>query len=269
VGHSTGYSIAQDIRATALRLVAYMGGLAALAMAGASLFEATPGPAVFAAQPRPDWVAVERPHPAFDLGWPELSGVPYDYAILRRPADGARKDVMTWGDAASAEPFATVEIFRLGTVAVPFLDAASEIAARITAFAVTDDVKPAGTIDTKFGTVPLIDFAIAGRGNEHRCLGFARVFEAPAVQIAGFSCSAGTEVVDRAVLGCAIDRLTILSAGGDRALDRLFAEAELKRSFCGARSPILAATPEHETRLTAPLSAKLGGLKLRGSLPPR
>ena len=45
-------------------------------------------------------------------------------------------------------------------------------------------------------------------------------------------------------LACALDRLSILSAGGDAKVAELFARAELKRSYCGRRNPILAATPE-------------------------
>ncbi len=156
-----------------------------------------------------------------------------------------------------------VEIYRPGAASERFIDAPSEIAARITGFTVTDDVKPAGSIDSKFGAVPLVDFAIAARtirrhAPSRRCLGFARPFDEPVMQIAGWYCSAGEEVVDRATLACALDRLTMLSAGGDAKLAGLFARAEIKRTFCGQRSPILAATPEHEvqvaTRRAAPSS---------------
>jgi hypothetical protein len=120
--------------------------------------------------------------------------------MQRRAGDGARKDLMTWGDAAAAGPYAVVEIYRPADASDRFLDATSEIAARIVDYSVTDDVKPQGEIDSKIGTVPLIDFAIAPLGHERRCLGFARPFGAPALQIAGWYCSAGREVVDRALV---------------------------------------------------------------------
>ena len=121
----------------------------------------------------------------------------------------------------------------------------------------------AGAIDGKFGTVPLVDFAIAPQGRVRRCLGFARPFGSPAMQIAGWYCSSSQEVVDRATLGCMIDRLTIVN--GDTALDAFFASAEIKRSFCGQRSPILAATPEREARIVPQQTAKLKPA-LRGHL---
>ena len=142
------------------------------------------------------------------------------------------------GDPAASGPYVMFEIYRPGSAGEQFIDAPSEIAARIVAFTVTDDVKPAGQLDSKFGTVSLVDFAIAaggpsGRQAEYfakghvpsrRCLGFVRPFEAPFMQLSGWYCSAGEEVVDRAVLACALDRLTLLTAGGDPALAMLFAK---------------------------------------------
>jgi hypothetical protein len=250
------YSLPQDLRATIVRLVAYVGGLALLAIATASFFRSPEGLAATPAAVRSDWSRVERPYPAFELAMPELAAGAADYAILRRPSDGGRKDVLTWGEANAGGPFARVEIYRPGSAGAPFIDAASEVAARIVDFTVADDVKAAGEIDTKFGAVPLVDFALANGGKERRCLGFARTFELPNMQISGWYCSAGEEVVDRATLACALDRLTMLSAGGDPRLEALFAHAEIKRTFCGQRSPILAATPEREQKAVSQRKGK-------------
>jgi len=76
------------------------------------------------------------------------------------------------------------------------------------------------------------------------------------MQIAGWYCSPHNEIVERPMLGCLLDRLTMLSAGGDPRLATLFAGAELKRTFCGARNPILAATPEREVAVPIPRSIK-------------
>jgi hypothetical protein len=45
---------------------------------------------------------------------------------------------------------------------------------------------------------------------------------------------------------CALDRLTLLSAGSEPKVGALFAEAELHRSFCSQRDPILAETPTYK-----------------------
>jgi hypothetical protein len=268
------YSIPDDIRATFVRLLAYMGGLAALAAAAASFF-AAPGE-IFAAfgsasAPRPAWSTVERPYPAFELLMPELIGSAYNYAIQRRAKDGARKDILSFGEPAEAGsqagPYVMVEIYRPAVASDRFLDPSSEIATRIVDYAVTDDVKPDGQIDSKFGPVPLVDFAVAPQGqtssNERRCLGFARTFGQPVMQIAGWYCSAGREVVDRSMVACLLDRLTLVN--GDAKLHEMFARAEVKRTFCGQRNPILAATPEREESIAPQEPAKLRAA-LRGRL---
>ena len=260
-------SVSDDIRATLVRLLAYMGGLAALAVAAASFF-AAPADIVAAlgsaAAQRPAWSTVERPYPAFELLMPELIGSTYDYAIQRRVKDGARKDLLSWGEAAGAGPYVVVEIYRPAAASDRFLDASSEIAARIVDYAVTDDVKPIGQIDSKFGSVALVDFAVAPQGHERRCLGFARLLRDPAMQIAGWYCSAGREVVDRTTVACLLDRLTLVN--GDAKLAEMFARAEVKRTFCGQRNPILAATPEREERIAPQQPAKLKAA-LRGRMP--
>jgi hypothetical protein len=268
------YSVPGDIRATLLRILAYMGGLALLAILAASLFRDEAMVAAVNPSPPPEWISIDRPHPAFELQMPEWASTNADYAIQRRATDGGRKDVLSWGGAAASGPFVSVEIYRPGAAGEHFIDAPSEIAARIVALPVTDDVKAADHLDTKFGTVPLVDFAIAAgarsanrRGEARRCLGFAKPFASPLMQVSGWYCSPGEEVVDRAVLACALDRLTMLSAGGDPEMAALFARAEVKRTFCGQRSPILAATPEHA--ITAPLprdTKSARGLKLRGHI---
>jgi hypothetical protein len=262
---SAPQSVPEDIAGTLLRILAYLGGLAILATVAASLFQSHAViAAIDPAPPRPQWIEIERPRPAFEGLIPELGGSPTRYAVLRRDLDGARKDILSWGEAAGSGPYAVIEINRAGKAAEPFLNAATEIAARLVDFSVTDDVKAAGSIDSKFGAVPLVDFAIAAAGKERRCLGFSRSFDKPAVQIAGWYCSAAREVVNRSSLACALDRLSIISAGGDSKLGELFAAAELRRTFCGQRSPILAATPERRERLTAN-----GPMKLRGRIRPQ
>ena len=238
------YSLSEDIRATFVRVLAYMGGLGLVAIAAAGISH-VPALVEPGSAPHPQWIEVENPHPAFELAMPELATIRAHYAILRRAADAARKDVLTWGTAAAPGPVVRVEIYRSGDLTEAFIDPESEIAERIVGYTVTDDVNPAGRIDSKFGAVPLVDFAIALHGHQRRCLGFARAFAQPSMQIAGWYCSPGDEIVDRSALTCVLDRLTMLSAGGDPSLDAMFARAEIKRTFCGRRDPIFAATSEH------------------------
>ena len=171
------------------------------------------------------------------MALPEFGAVAPVYAIRRRAGDGARKDVLTWGAPAGDAPYATVEIDRSGSEGDTFLDAASEIANRIVGLPVTDDVKAAGEIDSKFGRVALVDFAIAPGGTPRRCLGFTRAFAAPAVQISGWYCSAAAEVIDRGTIACALDRLALVSAGSDPPLAAFFARADCSENFAASATP--------------------------------
>jgi hypothetical protein len=248
-----------DIRATFVRVLAYMGGLAILSIIAAELSKSPPVAAAVDPSPRPKWIAVERPYPAFELPLPELAGIAPDYAILRRAEGGSRKDVMTWGKPAEHSPYVVVEVYRPGSEVDRFIDAPSEIAERIVDFAITDDVKAAGEIASKFGPVSLVDFAIEQDGARHRCLGFVRAFVQPIMQIAGWYCSPGMEIVDRTAVACALDRLSLVAARSDPKLGEFFAHAELKRKFCGQRDPILAATPRRTDWVGGPRNVKLRG----------
>jgi hypothetical protein len=74
-----------------LRLFAYMAGLAVLGVLGVIFCRLPDVVAAVAPAPRPQWIEVERPHPAFELFMPELGGPASGYSIFRREADGARK----------------------------------------------------------------------------------------------------------------------------------------------------------------------------------
>ena len=226
-------SVPGDIRATIVRLLAYMGSLAILAIAAARFFS---GPDLVAAvHPAavPEWVNVERPHPAFELQMPELAAEDFDYAILRRTADGARKDILSFGTAAGSGPFVTVEIYRAGTKSEQFIDAPSEIAARIVAYKVVDDVKSAGSIESKFGNVALL--RRAGANDAVACLGFFKSIDDPRLKISGFSCQGDSLPARRAAVGCMLDRLMLLTAGNEPKLAELFAHAELRRGSCATQ----------------------------------
>jgi hypothetical protein len=59
------------------------------------------------------------------------------------------------------------------------------------------------------------------------------------------SAKGGADFVERSTLACALDRLTLLSAGSEAKVGALFAQAELNRSFCDQRNSLLAPTPKH------------------------
>jgi hypothetical protein len=81
-------------------------------------------------------------------------------------------------------------------------------------------------------------------GTPRKCLGFERAYDDPKLRLTGWFCQ-GTDFVLRSTLACALDRLTLLAAGSEPKVGALFAQAELHRSFCGQREPLMAATPKY------------------------
>jgi len=216
---------------------------------------------VAASEPAPqaDWANVERPHQAFAVAVAEPGDAAPRYLIRRHVLGGGRKDIIGWGDVASLTPAGMVEIYRPGSELESFADAPTEIATRTADLGTIGPVTQLGTMDSKFGPLSLVEFAAQTAGMPRNCLGFVRIFDEPRLQIAGWYCNGGPEIVERGLLACALDRLTLVSAGSDPKVAELFARAEVKRTFCGKKSPILAATPRRPDWIDAPADPKLRG----------
>ncbi len=230
--HPALRDFADECRAVAVRVMAYVSGLAVLAIIAADLFAAAPvalhaeAPGVSAP---PGWIEAGRPHPAFAVSKLDLADKTEAYTILRHP-EGGRKDILGWSVGPGERPIAGLEIYRPGGEIDAFADPAAALAARMTG-AQDGEVEPAGVTDTKFGPVALLRLSGAA-ADRQSCLGFARVFENPHIRISGWSCQAQPVAAQRAFLGCTLNRLTLLSAGNDPKLAELFARAELKRDTC-------------------------------------
>jgi hypothetical protein len=233
-----------------VRLVAYFAALAVIAMGAVELFVEPSAPRSRSEQARSPWAEVGRPQPAFALSLPELADADRHYAIRRHTGGGGRRDILTFGDVAAAGPFAVIEVHRPGNEPEIFADAPTEIAARLLRLEIAEDVKPAGALDSKFGPMTLVDFALRRQDRKRRCLGFVRAFAQVRMQIAGWYCNDGPEPVDRGTVGCALDRFAALSAGNDPVLAQRFAQAELNRDFCRHNDPIMYATPRHREAST-------------------
>ena len=89
----------------------------------------------------------------------------------------------------------------------------------------------------------MFEFTARADGSARNCLGFARAFNDPRLQIAGWYCKDDVEVVDRRTLACAIEGLSLLAAASEPKVQELFANAEQKRMFCAPRTPLRGATP--------------------------
>jgi len=230
---------ANELRATLARMVAYSAGLGAFALIALEIL----GPRHSGVKPaNADWVEVIRPLPAFALTIPAFEGAPR-YSIWRHVSGVGRKDVMSFGEASGAT--VTLEIFR-GDVEE------EDITSSISELRLSTPRSP-NSIDTKFGAVRVENAIERGRN----CLRVSRKFEELRFEISGTFCNAGLELVDHGMVACAIDRLSLVSAGSEPRLATLFARAELRRTFCGQRSVFLAATPKRTDWIDAQRDPKL------------
>jgi hypothetical protein len=231
-----------DFSATCVRLLAYLGALAVLALSAAEFFAAAPVAAPVAPAPRPQWIDEAKPFAAFALPMSELDASGYSYSVWHNVSGGGRRDIMRWGELDGWAPHLMVEVYRPGAEFTGFAAAAREIAMRTGGLVPAAAIKPAGRLDSKFGPVSLAEFTLRREPPRH-CLGFVRPFQQPRLEIVGWYCS-GSEAAARDQVACALDRLTLLAAGSEPSIGELFARADLKRNFCGQRSILFSPTPK-------------------------
>lgn len=231
---------ANELRATLARVVAYGAALAAFALIVIEIAGPRGGSAKSA---NAEWIEVIRPLPAFTLTIPEFEGAPR-YSIWRHVSGAGRKDVMNFGADGAAT--ASIEIFR-GDVEE------DDITSSISDLRLSAPRTSPNSIDTKFGAVRVESSIEEGRS----CLRFAHKYEDLRFEISGTFCNAGKELVDHGMVACALDRLSLVSAGSEPRLATLFARAELRRTFCGQRHVFLAATPKRTDWIDAQRDPKL------------
>lgn len=228
--HPALRSFADECSAVAVRIMAYVCGLAVLAVIAVDLVSTGPGAAEAGLPALPRWTQASRPHPAFAISKLDLSDKTNAYEILRHP-EGGRKDILRWAAHTGEAPTAEIEIYRPGGELDAFSAADADVAARM-AGGRAAEIEPAGFVDTKFGRVTLLRFSGAALPARQDCLGFVKTFSTPGVRMSGWSCQADSLAAQRTFLGCTLNRLTLLSAGNDPKMAELFAHAELRRDTC-------------------------------------
>jgi hypothetical protein len=236
----------ERISAVVLQTLAYCSGLAVVIAIMAYLADLPKrGPSAAEPVPPAAWIAVERAYPAFALSIPEAGDTPATYAILRHQ-DGGRKDILTFGYSDGTDPYLTVEIYRPGSEIAAFDAPERDIQMRARQIGPLETARPEEPLGSKFGRFVIEAITIGGKA-PRRCAGFAHSEEEPRLRIAGLFCQGGDATVERATLACALDRLTLVSSGSDPNIGAFFAQAELRRSFCGQRSILMAPTPKYPT----------------------
>jgi hypothetical protein len=233
-----------DLPAAFVQGLAFLCGLAVLSLFCAWIFQ--PPKTIRVATPthQSEWTEIARPFPAFALSIPEAADVPSRYAIRRNVEGGGRKDILTLGEPDSASPYLHVEIYRPGSEIRHFGQPKAAIAANAVALGPVALHRADELVASKFGPLAIVTFETS-KGVARHCLAFVRDYDDPRLQLSGWFCQGGADFIERSTLACALDRLTLLSAGSEPKVGALFAKAELNRSYCGQHDPILAATPKY------------------------
>lgn len=241
--HPALHSWREELPAHFVRLLAYVGGVGVLSIVAAQIFQSPPIKTHITTIHRSEWIEIERPFPAFALSIPEAADQLSSYAIRRHATGFGRKDILGLGDANGVTPYLHVEIYRPGSELSRFANAGREIKASADGLGPVNLHVLSEPLASKFGPLSIVGFETT-KGVARHCLGFVRAYDDPRLQLSGWFCQGG-DFVRQSTLACALDRLTLLSAGSEPKVGALFAQAELNRSYCGQRDPLLAATPKY------------------------
>jgi hypothetical protein len=251
---SAPFVLPKEFRAATVRILAYLGAIGALSVIAAEIVKQPSLVAMVETRTRPAWLDVDRPWPAFQLSVPGFGEGDTHYAIRRHAAGGGRRDMLSFGELGKTQRYLSFDIYRAGQEAGDFGSDAESVRELAGEHGRVTGMRGSMPIPSKFGPFQTFDFAI-GPFNGYTCIGFMRTFHTQRVQIGGLSCNMNL-LIDRSAISCALDRLTLMSAGSDPEIARLFAQAELKRSFCGQREHILYATPKRPGDVTSSLEPK-------------
>jgi len=183
-----------------------------------------------------NWVPVKKPVAVFNLEAPETEGAAFTLQVF---AQGrySRQDMLTWRAesrrrASAARPEIRLIVERFEKEMPTHRPLYADIALRAAdAGASIERMSPAQELATKFGGIEAADAIVAFEGGPLSCLVFRRI-DTAGLTLAGWYCGSSERPADRVSLACFVNRLDLVSAGQDKALKRLFSEAELRRQGC-------------------------------------
>jgi hypothetical protein len=246
---SAPFVLPTEFRAAMVRIFAYLGAIGAMTLIATELVRQPQTAGMSEPAPRPAWIEVDKPWPAFELSMPGFGDDDVRYAIRRHGEGGGRKDILSFGELGRTQRFVSFEIYRAGREIGSFGRAADDVRKLGAEHGRVTGLQSAMPIESKFGELQTFEFGI-GPFSGYNCIGFLRNFNGARVQIGGLSCNMKL-LVDRSAISCALDRMALMSAGSDPDIARLFARAELKRNFCGLRDHLLYATPKRPGDLSS------------------
>ncbi len=236
----------EDVAVTHMRSLAFGAAGAVLALAGLLALGDQPMPAdtsdpvivgsiagAARVPTQPSWQIIRKPVELISLQAPQFGRVPATYQSRITDA-GDREDLLTFETASPDLPDARVTL-RRSSAALPdlplFIDVTRQQAER--GVAVVRAGTP-GRLPTKFGDLDVADMTFTdSTGRNQACLAFRSSGQ---IALAGWYCAAQGAAVERPEVSCFIDRLSLLKAGEDKELRKLFTEAEQRRRPCAGKS---------------------------------
>lgn len=212
--------------------------------------------------------------PSLDIAAPEFEREKKIVAVGDAKDGEPRVDSLTIGQFTLGAPYLRVDIHPdldpKTTNADFFLDMTRH--AKAVGLNVAK-ISPPNMITTRFGAFETADIRLSHPGgegaeaSERACLATRLVDVKVPLEIAGIACAAAAAPIDRASLGCMLDKLTYSAGGDNKPLNDFFLNAELARGKgCGAvsREDVTASIPPHKSAHAKP-AAKKGRAVARSS----
>jgi hypothetical protein len=210
---------------------------------------------------QPEWIEIPRAQAAFALNASSLEGVEAHYVVRRHRPGGGRRDELTFGDPGTRRPYVRVVLYRPGTegMAEPDpLEAVIEVASQSSIDADLQETNH--KVVTKFGALPIVAMTVNGVAGPRHCIATAAAWSDPRLGLTAWWCNQGAELVAHGDFACLLDRLALMSAGGDDRLAEFFARAELRRRSCGPDGSFVSPTPKrHDDWVYAKTAPRLRG----------
>jgi hypothetical protein len=206
-----------------------------------------PAPAQSSVSPmpekKPEWIEIVRAEGAFALEADELAGLERHY-LVRRHRSGGRSDELSFGRVDAPGPYARISAYRPGDEGMKERTALDAVATAAAVSGIQAELEePSVLLSTKFGAMPIVRMTVPVNHAARNCIAAAGAWLEPRFRLVAWWCNDGPEIVAQGEFACLIDRLALMSAGGDDKLAEFFARAELRRNYCDVHGSFISPTP--------------------------
>jgi hypothetical protein len=210
-------------------------------------------------RPQPEWIEIPRTPGAFALNSSLLEGT--HYVVRRHRSGGGRKDELTFGDPSARRPYVRIVLYRPGTEGMAEPDPLEAVVEVASQSSIDADLQETNRkVTTKFCALPIVAMTVKSATGPRYCIATAAAWSDPRLGLTAWWCNEGAELVAHGDFACLLDRLALMSAGGDDSLAEFFARAELRRRTCGPDGSFVSPTPKrHDDWIYAKAAPRLRG----------